>query len=396
MSKQYLYFQEAKLRWEEMEDNFHVLTTATDKEIQEDSYNFYLANIDDTLQAEHMYYTIFEDEKTYKSIKDEKVTSNLSDTKKIVEDYLIGKGIVTCKEEMDITPPAIKSTNSILERTKDYYWQLHEAWETFNENLQLDDWFYYTNLKDGNNSIFLVAYKQHDTNLSIRFNPTLEASDGHFSKYRLSVYSHTEKITICTETRLVFEYVISSSLEDNVNKAIQLFIDQLLSEHFNTSFVTNKLVLSLTSEDDFDDILPANTVISDTSLFPEVRMGNHEEMTQLVKESLESQQDIAASPVAVRFDTDKDLWSLLPWLALREVAYIFTLGAKKYSDRNWEKGFNYSRVFNSLMRHLTAWWNGEDNDPESSRSHLAHAACNVLFLLHFTLTNTGTDDRPQY
>lgn len=97
---------------------------------------------------------------------------------------------------------------------------------------------------------------------------------------------------------------------------------------------------------------------------------------------------------ARKFDDDKPRWDLLPFDALEQIVLGLNHGARKYGDRNWESGFNWSRVFAALLRHVIAWYRGENNDPESGLSHLAHAGCNLLFLLAFTLRNGGTDDRP--
>lgn len=88
---------------------------------------------------------------------------------------------------------------------------------------------------------------------------------------------------------------------------------------------------------------------------------------------------------AVRFDQDKTDWSLLPMEALEEVVKVLEFGARKYDRNNWRRGegFKYSRVFNSLLRHAYAWWRGEDRDPESGYSHLAHMGCNIVFLLYY-------------
>jgi hypothetical protein len=43
---------------------------------------------------------------------------------------------------------------------------------------------------------------------------------------------------------------------------------------------------------------------------------------------------------------------------------------------------------------MWAYWKGEDNDPETGLSHLAHAMCCVMFLLSYHLRKVGTDDRP--
>lgn len=89
--------------------------------------------------------------------------------------------------------------------------------------------------------------------------------------------------------------------------------------------------------------------------------------------------------VAMKFDTGKLDWSLLPYEALEEVVKVLEYGKHKYAAHNWSSngGFKYTRVFNALMRHTLAFMRGEDKDPETGLSHIAHAACNILFLLHF-------------
>lgn len=92
-----------------------------------------------------------------------------------------------------------------------------------------------------------------------------------------------------------------------------------------------------------------------------------------------------------RFKTRVDLVPVVPLLS---IADVFTYGARKYADRNWEKGFPYSRIYGALLRHVFAWWNGEEIDPESGMSHLAHAGCDLLMLMEYEARGTGEDDRP--
>lgn len=90
---------------------------------------------------------------------------------------------------------------------------------------------------------------------------------------------------------------------------------------------------------------------------------------------------------------DKLPWRLLPYDALAAVASLMRFGAQKYAARNWEKGLPFDETFDSLMRHLTSWYSGEDYDGEpgepgdgkSGELHLTCAAWNVLVLLAFTL-----------
>jgi len=95
-----------------------------------------------------------------------------------------------------------------------------------------------------------------------------------------------------------------------------------------------------------------------------------------------------------KHDGGKVRYELLPTYPIRETAKVLTLGAKKYTDRNWEKGFKWSRAYGATHRHLAAWWDREDLDPETGINHLAHVLCEVMFLLEFTRTHSKHDDRP--
>lgn len=92
-------------------------------------------------------------------------------------------------------------------------------------------------------------------------------------------------------------------------------------------------------------------------------------------------------------DSGKVRLDLLPPEALTEIAKVLTFGAQKYAAHNWRGGFVWSRTIAALLRHFFAWMRGEDNDPETGLSHIAHVGCNVLFLLTFIITKTGIDDR---
>lgn len=105
--------------------------------------------------------------------------------------------------------------------------------------------------------------------------------------------------------------------------------------------------------------------------------------------------DTPPIPQGKKFDDDKLRFDLVPPGPLCDLAEIYTLGAKKYQDRNWEQGLKWSRIFAAIMRHLWAFWRGEDLDKESGKSHLAHAAWGCFALLEFTRTKPDLDDRPK-
>ncbi len=97
----------------------------------------------------------------------------------------------------------------------------------------------------------------------------------------------------------------------------------------------------------------------------------------------------------MKFDTDKVRLELIPPSLLYGIGTILTLGAKKYEDRNWEKGIKWSRVFGAMMRHMWSWWRREDKDDEWSKSHLWHAGCCLAFLIEYETTKKQYDDRPK-
>lgn len=96
---------------------------------------------------------------------------------------------------------------------------------------------------------------------------------------------------------------------------------------------------------------------------------------------------------ALRYDAGKVRYELIPADALEELAKVYSRGASKYADRNWEKGMSWSRCFGSLMRHSWKFWSGERDDPETGCHHMAMAAWNCFALLTYSLRAVGTDDR---
>lgn len=97
----------------------------------------------------------------------------------------------------------------------------------------------------------------------------------------------------------------------------------------------------------------------------------------------------------LKYDSGKLLFSCLTRglaLPLRAVAAVLTYGAQKYKRDSWQTVPNAKeRYEDALDRHLNAWKSGEQRDEESGMLHLAHAACNVLFILWFEITENKID-----
>jgi hypothetical protein len=84
----------------------------------------------------------------------------------------------------------------------------------------------------------------------------------------------------------------------------------------------------------------------------------------------------------IKYDNNKTRYDLLEPFFEELVAQVLTQGAKKYSPDNWKSVQPLEdRYYAALRRHVTSWRNGEIFDPESGFPHLAHAACNIYFLM---------------
>lgn len=81
------------------------------------------------------------------------------------------------------------------------------------------------------------------------------------------------------------------------------------------------------------------------------------------------------------FGEAKPKLSDTPTLGIREMGKVFTGGAEKYGRFNWrDHAVSATVYYDAAQRHLMAWFEGQDVDPESGISHLAHvmACCNIL------------------
>ena len=66
-----------------------------------------------------------------------------------------------------------------------------------------------------------------------------------------------------------------------------------------------------------------------------------------------------------------------------QMSKVLAFGAAEYGRDNWaqcpkEQLFLYE---DALLRHINAYRMGEENDEETGLNHLAHAACNLMFLM---------------
>jgi hypothetical protein len=70
-------------------------------------------------------------------------------------------------------------------------------------------------------------------------------------------------------------------------------------------------------------------------------------------------------------------------------------GARKYGRHNYRAvGVRASVYYDAAMRHLMAWWEGEDIDPESGLSHLVKAIACLAVIRDSMVNRNWIDDRP--
>jgi hypothetical protein len=92
-------------------------------------------------------------------------------------------------------------------------------------------------------------------------------------------------------------------------------------------------------------------------------------------------------------DSGKPPMGLLDRYALEQVARVMDYGAKKYSRYNWRGGLALSRLYDAALRHVFAFIDGEDLDPDTKLPHIAHAMCCLMFLLRTQRDRPDLDDR---
>lgn len=84
---------------------------------------------------------------------------------------------------------------------------------------------------------------------------------------------------------------------------------------------------------------------------------------------------------------------LIPAASLRRLATHYGVGAQKYAENNWRKGYAWSWSFAAMMRHAWAFWNGEDIDEETGTRHIVSAMWHCLVLDTFMDEQKDRDDR---
>lgn len=93
--------------------------------------------------------------------------------------------------------------------------------------------------------------------------------------------------------------------------------------------------------------------------------------------------------------TRKVPMSCVPLRPIMELGLAMLEGARKYGRHNYRAvGVRSSVYFDAALRHLFAWWEGEDLDPESGLPHVIKAMACLVVVRDAELQELLTDDRP--
>ena len=85
----------------------------------------------------------------------------------------------------------------------------------------------------------------------------------------------------------------------------------------------------------------------------------------------------------------------IPRPVLYEVGNVLFSGARKYGAFNWRvAGVRASVYQDAAGRHIDAWQEGQDLDPESRIHHLSHAIAGLMIIRDAMICDKFVDDRP--
>lgn len=87
--------------------------------------------------------------------------------------------------------------------------------------------------------------------------------------------------------------------------------------------------------------------------------------------------------------------STVPSAVMMEIGLAMLEGACKYGRHNYRAiGVRASVYYDACMRHIMAWWEGEDQDPDSHLSHVTKALACLTVIRDAMINDKWVDDRP--
>lgn len=87
----------------------------------------------------------------------------------------------------------------------------------------------------------------------------------------------------------------------------------------------------------------------------------------------------------------------IPPVAMVHLGLAMENGGAKYGLMNWREFTVSSSVYyDAMLRHLLAWWDGEDAAPDSQVHHLGHVMACCAIILDAEASMRLNDDRPDF
>lgn len=88
------------------------------------------------------------------------------------------------------------------------------------------------------------------------------------------------------------------------------------------------------------------------------------------------------------------IWQVLPRWVMLLVGRVMQIGAAKYGAFNYRESNVWAMTYvDAIERHMQLWQDGEDDDPETGVSHLAHVIAGCAILLDTQANGRLGDDR---
>jgi hypothetical protein len=95
------------------------------------------------------------------------------------------------------------------------------------------------------------------------------------------------------------------------------------------------------------------------------------------------------------YGVKKASMSAIPAPVLLELGIAMQEGAAKYGRHNFRSSAIMASVYyDACMRHMMAWWEGENIDPPSGLSHITKAIATLVVLRDAMMQDQFRDDRP--
>ncbi len=91
----------------------------------------------------------------------------------------------------------------------------------------------------------------------------------------------------------------------------------------------------------------------------------------------------------------KNPYSTISQAVMAEVGIAMLEGARKYGRHNYRTtNITASIYYDAVRRHIDAWWEGEDIDPDTGIHHVTKTIASLTVLRDSMIQNKIYDDRP--